>query len=170
MELLVAKRGTTGAFFLVANKVPMTKKWNKLRNAVRDALDGRASEQQRIAYEKFLYADKLLEGTKLIKKAKDLAGNYSQKIIVDALSCSTRSARQEIWQPKVRRAPVDSTRSPQGRPRRAAVGPARETQRRHHQRQSRNRRRSKERRRKKDLGKPTDPRKVRLSTTKIPKK
>ena len=63
--------------------VPMTKKWNKLRNAVRDALGEHASEQQRIAYEKCLHADKLLEGNKRIKKAKDAAGNYSQKSIVD---------------------------------------------------------------------------------------
>ena len=63
----------------------MTKKWNKLRVAVRDALDSKraATEEQRIAYEKFLYADKLQEGNKLIKKAKDAAGNYSQRTIID---------------------------------------------------------------------------------------
>ena len=63
----------------------MTKKWTKLRVAVREALDSKraATDEQRIAYEKFLYADKLHEGNKLIKKAKDTAGNYSQRTTID---------------------------------------------------------------------------------------
>ena len=63
----------------------MTKKWTKLRVAVREALDSKraATDEQRIAYEKFLYADKLHEGNKLIKKAKDTAGNFSQRTTID---------------------------------------------------------------------------------------